>query len=331
MVVGGLEDYDLAHISAGHLNEVVKVAWKARRSYPWCRDTPPEIFERFVAAVRISEEPLERFHSYFRKWLTRQVKYCRTTAEAGNAVATWERTRTKFDPEPTGDQIPTPLEVFNNNKGNCFLLVPLYVALARSVGLPARCVSVTWPTLGLPHVYVEVWDADESAWHAFDGAANPRRFHDNWVLNVPKSATHTARGERGDWNAEAENRWEAYTNTVGLFYPSGTIRVRVLEHEKPKPNQRVNVQVWLKGRMVHLTSAKTDSRGEVSFTLGQSARQPYRFVLDGSDLADWQWLAVQADKNYEVTLCADRTKAFDPAITPPPLQFPQWDQLPERK
>lgn len=331
MLIGGLEDYDLAHISTEHLEEVIKVAWKARRTYPWCRDTPPVIFEKFTAGVRMSEEPLVRFHSYFRQWMVRHVKYCHTTAEASDAVAAWERTRTKFDPQPTGDQIPTPIEVFINNKGNCDLLIPLYAALARSVGLPARCVRVPWPTLGATHAYAEIWDTERNAWHAFDGAASPRRFHDNWMLNVPKSVTHTVTGERGVWNAAAENRWEVFTNTVGLFYPSGRVRVRVLEQETPKAGQRVNVQVWLKGRMIHLASDKTDSQGEVSFTLGQSARQPYRFVLERSDQNDWAWVAVQADKNYEVTLHADRTKPFDPSVTPPPLGFPQWDQLPQRK
>ena len=57
-VIGGLEDYDLAHISAAQLMESVDRAWQARRKYPWCRDAPLEIFEKFVANPRIYEEAL---------------------------------------------------------------------------------------------------------------------------------------------------------------------------------------------------------------------------------------------------------------------------------
>jgi dienelactone hydrolase len=331
MVIGGLEDYDLAHISAAHLREIVQVAWRARRAYPWCRDVPREIFERFTAAPRVAEEPLGRFQSEFYHRLRREVKYCHTTAEASDAVAAWERRRIKFDPDAPATEQPTPRDVLRSDRGSCYQMVALYVYLARAVGLPARAVDAFWPTLGSSHAWVEIWDTDKGRWQAFDGASSQRGYGHNWVLNVPKAATHTARGERGAWNAENENRWEAFTNSVALCYPSGQVRVRVLDAGAPATGRRVNVQVWLKGRMVHLTSGKTDEQGEVTFTLGQSARQPYRFVLDGSDENDWAWVAVQADRHYEITLHTDRRKPFDAAATPPPLGFPEWDKLPARR
>ena len=73
-----------------------------------------------------------------------------------------------------------------------------------------------------------------------------------------------------------------------------------------------------------MTSARTGEGGEASFTLGQSARSPYRFVLAGSEPSDWQWLAVQAGQHYEVTLHSERGKPFDPATEPPALGFPAW-------
>jgi hypothetical protein len=330
MVIGGLEDYDLAHILAGHLREVVQVAWKARRTYPWCRDTPLDVFERFTAAPRVLEEPLGRFQSAFSRRLRQPVKYCRTTAEACDAVSQWRRLRAAWKELPYVED-PTPDQVLANRGGDCRPLVGLYVSLARSVGVAARPVTTTWPTLGTGHYWVEVWDADRRAWHSFDASTANRPYDCDWVLNVPKAATHAGSGERGGWNAATESRWEAYTNTVALCYPSGTVRVRVLPRTAPVRPRRVNVQVWLRGEMVHLTSAVTDSSGEVCFMLGQSARQPYRFVLDSGGEADWEWLPVQAGAQYNLTLHADHSKPFDPMSKPPPLGFPEWRKGEERQ
>ena len=63
MVMGELADYDLAHTTAAHLKEVFGTAWKARRKYPWCRNTPLEIFEKVTANPRVYEEPIPFFLS----------------------------------------------------------------------------------------------------------------------------------------------------------------------------------------------------------------------------------------------------------------------------
>jgi predicted esterase len=324
IVIGGLEDYDLAHIGAQHLRETVQVAWQARRTYRWCRDTPVDIFERFTAAPRAFEEPLERTQSALRRRLSREVKYCRSIGEVCDTVGKWERRRTAWKPASI-DEDPTPREVLAYGGGDCQHLISLFIYSARAVGVAARPVVTTWPTLGNRHYWAEIWDPEERAWHSFDGSSAERPYHFAWVMNVPKAATHAATGERGAWNAASENRWEAYTNTVRTTYPSGIVLVRVLDRGGPRANQRVNVEAWLaKGQTAHLTSGQTDRAGEVRFTLGQSARHPYRFVLDGVQAGAWEWLAVEGGKQYSLTLDADQGRPFNAAVMPPPLGFPEW-------
>jgi hypothetical protein len=325
VVLGGLEDYDLAHISGAHLVEVVEVAWEARRAYPWCREAPLEVFEKFTAWPRAFEEPLERVQSDFSRRLTRVVKYCRNTAEACDAIGRWERQRATWKGFATPED-PAPSGVLANRGGDCQHLISLFIYLARSVGLPVRPVMTTWPTQGTGHYWAEIWDVRRQSWHGFDGSAAERPFNFDWMSRVPKAATHAAMGERGAWNAAKENRWEAFTNTVGLFYPSGSVRVVVSDNEAPKANQRINVQVWLSGEVVHVTSAPSDDRGEARFTLGQSARRPYRFALAEGSQPDWEWQAVRAGEHYELTLRTDQTKPFDVAAKPPPLGFPEWEK-----
>ncbi len=325
MMIGGLEDYDLAHLTAAHGKEIIQQAWAARRKYPWCRDTPLEVFERFVASPRTFEEPLGRHQADFARRLDRVVKYCKTTGEACDALGDWRALRAVYGIASAADE-PTPEEVFANGGGTCKHVVLLYTALARSVGIPLRPVMTTWPTLGSGHYWVEVWDAQERGWHAFDGSASDRPYHFDWFLNVAKAATYATTGERGAWYADREKRWEVFTNTVGLFYPGGRVLVRVHDHGSPKTGERVNVETWLKGEMVRLATGITDGKGEIWFTLGQSARRPYRFVLAGGADRDWQWLAVKAGGNYEVVLDSDSVKEFSAAETPPSLGFPEWER-----
>jgi hypothetical protein len=76
-VIGGLEDYDLAHITAAQLREQVQSAWQARRAYPWCRDTPLDVFERFVANRRIYEDLPAWQPTFPRRITTLRPQRCR--------------------------------------------------------------------------------------------------------------------------------------------------------------------------------------------------------------------------------------------------------------
>ena len=165
-VIGGLEDYDLAHITAAQLREEVRSAWRARRRYPWCRDAPLDIFEKFVANPRIYEEPLGKTSLPFVHEPSPPVKYCRDTGQASDAVGAWLHRRRRF---PTAEQsAESPLDQLVKQSGSCREEVILYTYFGRLVGLPMRPVYVNWPTLGSGHWYAEVWSTEEQQWHPVD-------------------------------------------------------------------------------------------------------------------------------------------------------------------
>ncbi len=326
-VIGGLEDYDLAHISAAQLKESVYCAWRARRKYPWCRDTPMEIFERFVANPRIYEEPLEDWSDPYGPTLSRVVKYSHTTAEASDALWGWMRVRAL---EKTTSRMERPEEILSRIRGGCYNFSVAFTGLARTVGLPARPAWTFWPTLGNDHFWNEVWSVEERQWHAFDASALNRSFNADWLTRVEKSVIQVPTSERGAWNALADQRWESLTNSIGLFYPSGQVLVRVLDGGQPASGRRVGVQVWLGNGMggklkiwepevFTVAAAITDQKGEVRLVLGQSAQQPYRIFLDARGESDWQWLAVRSNRTYTVTLETDKQKTFDIKASPPSL------------
>jgi dienelactone hydrolase len=334
-VVGNLDDYDLANLTADHLFEIVTSAWRLRRMYPWCANAPQEVFDRFVANPRIYEEPIERWQQPLRQALTHVVKYSRTTQEAADAVWNWMRAEAITFKEPhTYDS--TPMTILRRRSGGCFNVVLLYTALGRSIGLPTRPVWTMWPTIGSPHYWTEVWDTERRSWHAFDTSALDRSYAADWFLRVPKSVAMAASGERGGWNALAEHRFEALTNTINRTYPSGFLTVQVKNSGIPLPSQKVSIHIWLGGRakstregslrftnpeVLKVASAATDVFGEVHFDLGESALYPYRIFLDDTTDGDWQWLAVQAGHRYSVVLVKQRSKPYDVTEEPPPLHF----------
>jgi predicted esterase len=325
-VIGGLEDYDLAHISAAQLRQEVKSAWRARRTYRWCRDAPLEVFERFVASRRIYEEPLPAWQPTFLRHSLPKVKYARDTGEASDAVGAWLYSRMRFRTAAPAQE--SSMEELLTQRGWCREGAMMYTYLGRLTGLPMRPVYIIWPTLGSGHWYTEVWSTEGNQWHAVDSANEDRTYHTSWILNVRKSTILATTGERGGWNALEEQRWEAFTNTIGLFYPSGRVAVRVLDRDRPVEGQRVVAQAWLSNDVFSVLAARTDAQGEARMTLGRTARYPYRLLTDGPGETDWQWLTVQSNRTYSVTLDLGKTRPFDKSVEPPPPDFPNWGRSP---
>jgi hypothetical protein len=322
MVMGGLEDYDLAHLTGEHLKEVVHIAWQARRNYSWCRNTPLDIFEKFTANPRFYEEPIDRFQPVFSRRLYRIVKYSRTTEDASDAIWNWMHQLVLWKGEGgTASRGKTPRQIFADKASDCRGWAVLYTAMCRSVGLPERTTMLIWQNSLGTHYCTEVWSIEEKRWRELDSTAETRAYGANWTLRVPKAMILTPTGERGSWNATAENRLDAFINTIDLVYPSGKVLVKILDHGAPAFHQPVKVELPSVKGIVLITKASTDGKGEVHLVLGESAKYPYRFFIDQPGETDWQWLEVHSNQTYNVVLSLENGRPFDPEIPPPPLVY----------
>jgi DNA-binding phage protein len=321
MVIGGLEDYDLAHMTASHLKEVVHIAWQARRNYPWCRDTPLNIFEKFTANPRFYEEPIESFQPYFSQRLRREVKYCRTTEDASDAIFKWMHQLVLWKENGISGEGRTPKEIFAAAANDCKGWAVLYTAICRSIGLPERTTMLVWQNSLGTHYCTEVWSVEEKRWRELDSTAETRAYGANWTLRVPKAMILTPTGERGSWNATAENRLDAFINTIALVYPSGKVLVKTLDHGVPAAHQPIGVQLPSVIGPVLITRSCTDDKGELNLVLGESAKYPYRFFIDQSGETGWQWLEVHTHQTYNMILSLENKRPFDPAMAPPPLVY----------
>jgi dienelactone hydrolase len=339
MVIGGLEDYDLAHVKASYLKRNVHLAWQARRTYPWCRNTPLDIFEKYVAGPRFYQEQIESWRSALNRLARHEVKYCRTTQEASDKVWKLMNEKVAFNMQES-DGILDPLKILDAGSAGCLGLCILHAAMARSVGLPERVTRVLWQNSLGEHFCVEVWSAEDQRWHEIDVSAGNRAFDNDWVMRVPKTAILAPTGDRGLWDGLTVGRWSSFTNTIGHIYPSGDVLIKVLDHGIPAPDRTVAIKLPTVKGLVYMTLARTDLNGEARLTLGRSAQYPYLFFVLPPEEASasarypfpfsrhqfgeetWQWVQVESGKTQEVVLDLKDRRPFDPNLIPPALSKP---------
>lgn len=337
MVIGGLEDYDLAHASASYLKKNVELAWLARRKYPWCRDVPLDVFEKFVANPRFFSEPITDWRGPLNRMVQHEVKYCRTTQEASDRI--WKLVNERVVWGTVGGI--EPLKILASGKTDCLGLCITHAALGRAAGLPERVTGIIWQNslpLDWAHFCAEIWSAQDQRWHEIDVSADDRAFDNDWIMRVPKTAILGATGDRGVWDGLSVGRWRTFTNTIQLVYPSGDVSIKVSDGGIPAPDRTVAIQLPTVKGLVYMALARTDENGEARLTLGRSEKFPYLFFVLPPDEAvasgkypfhlpnhqfgqeSWQWVQVEAGKKREVILDLKERHPFDPDTKPPALE-----------
>lgn len=226
-------------------------------------------------------------------------------------------------------------------RGGCRTFCETYAEIGNALGLKIRPVYTFWPTIGNSHYWVEIWDSEQSRWRPCDVSAYERTWETPWMHRVPKAISLVPTGQPGSWAAHDQRQWEFLENTIGTHYPSGQVEVTVLEREQPLPGARVEVQVWLgngmggkaadaykflDAKLFSVLAGRTDTNGVVRFTLGRSAKQPYRIHFDRPGDADWAWVAVNSNSLQRITLRADRRRPYDLKATPPRLPWSQDEE-----
>ena len=134
---------DAASLDAADLAENLDYAFLARRSLPWGRQVPFDLFLRYVLPHRVTQERLEPWRREYFSTLAPLLAGSADIRSAALAVNRWCFAQAGFATSSRWDQGPQDTRA--RGLGRCEELAILFVDAARSVGIPARpCWTPAW-------------------------------------------------------------------------------------------------------------------------------------------------------------------------------------------
>lgn len=170
-LVAGMPAADQRALTKEFLLENLRLALRARESFPWAKQVPDELFLDYVLPYAQLDEPRDSWRPKFHAMCGDIVRDCKTATAAVQALNSklFLQIGVKYD---TGRKRPnqSPKESIEQGKASCTGLAIILANACRSVGIPARIAGTAlWTNKRGNHTWVEVWDG---TWH-FTGAAEP--------------------------------------------------------------------------------------------------------------------------------------------------------------
>ncbi len=257
---------DLAALSADYLLENVRYAIKSRK-LPYAT-YPEDIFLHFVLPHRISQEPLQRWRKKFYDELYPKIKDVKDIEKAAIILNLWANEQLYYKSTHGRDQ--APLTSIKRGYGRCEEMMILYMAGARSVGIPVRSTSAPyWNFTNNNHAWVEVWTPDGWKYLGDDNALN-----DAWFTNTTKRATlvvSEAFGNFDDPDIIKQENNVTYLSSIKNYTTSLRCKIKVVnEKNKPVKNAKVSIYAASWGGAFPMFTSKTNKKGVFNIRLGRA-------------------------------------------------------------
>jgi hypothetical protein len=236
----------------------------------------PEFFLSYVAHQTVADERITPYRAEFlRDGLREVLTNAKNDLELYRAVSLWCVSRLKFQPTSGRDQ--SPLDITQKSfLGRCEEMQILFIAAARTVGLPARPASVPWwPHTDNNHAWAEVWI--EGAWH-YTGDMDAAYFPDQtWFSGlINKTVLILSEGTLPALEDEVliQGRYECIINSTPIYAKEHTriLKLKTLDEQgKPLPETIVGFLVFNSGTLRSLIYVQTDDNGQLELSVGQGA------------------------------------------------------------
>ncbi len=236
----------------------------------------PEFYLSYVAKQTVSDERIEAYREALLKDGLREILDGSTDElDLYRKVSLWCVGRLKFQPTSGRDQ--SPLDITQKSLlGRCEEMQILFVAAARTVGLPARPASTPWwPHQDNNHAWAEVWL--NGAWHYtgdMDAAYHPDQ---TWFSGlIDKTVLILADGSlpaAGD-EVLVRGKYDCVINSIRNYAGERTrsLTIQTLDEQGlPLPNTSVGVMVVNWDALRPLIWLKTDSAGQFTLSVGRGA------------------------------------------------------------
>lgn len=149
-----------AELLAGHVEEAIDI----RRTSPFCRDIPDEIFLNDVLPHVFVGERREFWRPELRERFADIAWSAPTQSEAVRLLdqELWKQMGVVYHPDKRPKTDQSPSETIDCGVASCTGLSILLASTCRSVGIPARLAGVPmWHDDSGNHTWIEVWDDGE--------------------------------------------------------------------------------------------------------------------------------------------------------------------------
>lgn len=223
----------LASCSADDLLVEFNLAHQARRDFSWAKQLPESEFLNYVLPNFIAQEPYARFREYLYPRLKERVARCKDAREAALEVNRWCSEHFTYVSTQNRDQ--GVFESLRRGVGRCEEMCILYIAAARTVGIPARSAwTPSWATCDSNHAWVEV--CVKGKWN-FLGACEPADdLNMAWFKEPAKRAPivfATAYGKVDTKDELVHRSWAKFTvvNTTRWYSETCNLTVKIKDEQ----------------------------------------------------------------------------------------------------
>ena len=211
--------------------------------------------------------------------------------DAALAVNLWCGSRVTF--EATDQKVASPLGMYNGGLGRCGEEATFVVNVLRSVGIPARAVSLYWAESG-DHAFVEV--LVDGQWRFLSACEPEAMLNYTWFKDLTANALSTsiyAYSLIGTTEAYCESNGIYSLNDVDNYADARNVTFTALDAQG-QPAQGCRVLLYQYGDYMYklLGAPYTDEQGAAQWLLGRGTALAIA-VLDGQ--ARQQVVAPDAD------------------------------------
>lgn len=257
---------DLAVLKANYLKNNIKFAIKSR-DLPYTKGYSENIFMHFVLPPRISQEPFEDWREKFYNELYPKVKDVKDIEEVAIILNLWANEQLYYKSTHGRDQ--APLTSIKRGIGRCEEMMILYIAAARSIGIPARPTSAPyWNFTNNNHAWVEVWTPDGWKYLGDNNALN-----DAWFSNTSKRATLIVSEVFGNYKSKDVIKNEdnvTYLSSIKNYTDPVYCKILVKDKKnKSVKNAKISLYATSWGGLFSMFSSKTDKNGLYSIPIGK--------------------------------------------------------------
>ena len=280
-------------------------------------DLEPEFFLSYVAKQTVADERIQAYRKAFMDdGLAEVLASATDELDLYRKVCDWGLERLVF--QPTSGRDLSPLDITTSSYlGRCEEMQILFIAAARTVGLPSRPASAPWwAHQDNNHAWAEVWL--DGAWH-YTGDMDAAYFPDQtWFSGlIDKTVLILANGSLASSNDEviASGRYHKSINSTPNYAGERTreVQISVLDEAgQAVPEAALGIFVYNWGSLRPISYFRTDEEGQFTISVGRGAF----------------YLAAQKEDKHAITLVpSSEESSFNVDMVISELDLPDQNQI----